>query len=77
MIGTFIFEDVIKWEWLYRLEPYTDPEFFNDAKNWLYIAKKQLGIERYSTTFRLFLAEHEKMSNFLQGEKPILYPAIW
>ena len=69
-----LFEDVIKWNDYIELEPYTDPEFFNDAKNWLYIAKKQLGIE-WDTIPQpcLFLAEHEKMSNFLQWEKPILY----
>jgi hypothetical protein len=69
-----LFEDVIKWNDYIELEPYTDPEFFNDAKNWLYIAKKQLGIE-WDTIPQpcLFLAEHEKISNFLQWEKPILY----
>ena len=69
-----LFEDVIKWNDYIELEPYTDPEFFNDAKNWLYIAKKQLHIDGDTIPQPcLFLAEHEKMSNFLQWEKPILY----
>ena len=37
-----LFEDVIKGNDYIELEPYTDPEFFNDAKNRLYIAAKQL-----------------------------------
>jgi hypothetical protein len=55
-----LFEDVIKGNDYIELEPYTDPEFFNDAKNWLDVAAKQL---RLSKPFDpcLFLAEHEKM----------------
>lgn len=69
-----LFEDVIKWNDYIELEPYTDPEFFNDAKNWLYIAKKQLKIEWDKIPQPcLFLAEHEKMNNVLSGERPILY----
>lgn len=69
-----LFEDVIKGNEYIELEPYTDPEFFNDAKNWLYIAKKQLHIEWDKIPQPcLFLAEHEKMSNILGGNKPILY----
>ena len=64
-----LFEDVIKGNDYIELEPYTDPEFFNDAKNWLYIACKQLKIPQPC----LFLAEHEKLSNVLQGEKPVLF----
>ena len=69
-----LFEDVIKGNDYIELEPYTDPEFFNDAKNWLYIAKKQLHIE-WDTIPQpcLFLAEHEKITNVLAWEKPILY----
>ena len=68
-----LFEDVIKGNDYIELEPYTDPEFFNDAKNWLYIAKKQLGIEWDAIPQPcLFLAEHEKF-NILNWEKPILY----
>ena len=73
-----LYEDVIKWNDYIELEPYTDPEFFNDAKNWLYIAKKQLHIDGDTIPQPcLFLAEHEKMSNFLQGDKPILYQPFW
>jgi hypothetical protein len=39
-----LFEDVIKGNDYIELEPYTDPEFFNDGKNRLEIAKKQLMI---------------------------------
>ena len=71
-----LFEDVIKGNDYIELEPYTDPEFFNDAKNWLYIACKQLKIECTEDKIPqpcLFLAEHEKLSNVLQGEKPVLF----
>ena len=37
-----LFEDVIKGNDYIELEPYTDPEFFNDAKNRLDIAAKHL-----------------------------------
>lgn len=69
-----LYEDVIKGNDYIELEPYTDPEFFNDAKNWLYIAKKKLGIE-WDTIPQpcLFLAEHEKITNVLAWGKPILY----
>ena len=69
-----LFEDVIKGNDYIELEPYTDPEFFNDAKNWLYIAKKQLHIDWDKIPQPcLFLAEHEKRWNILEGDKPILY----
>lgn len=73
-----LFEDVIKGNDYIELEPYTDPEFFNDAKNWLYIAKKQLKIEGDKIPQPcLFLAEHEKMANVLNWNKPILYQPFW
>lgn len=71
-----LFEDVIKWNDYVELEPYTDPEFFNDAKNRLYIACKQLKIECTSDKIPqpcLFLAEHEKFRNFLDWPKPVLF----
>lgn len=68
-----LFEDVIKGNDYIELEPYTDPEFFNDAKNRLEIAKKQLHIEGNTPQPCLFLAEHEKMGNILDGEKPVLF----
>lgn len=68
-----LFEDVIKWNDYIELEPYTDPEFFNDAKNWLYIAAKQLKIKWSIPQPCLFLAEHEKKWNILEWPNPILY----
>lgn len=68
-----LFEDVIKWNDYIELEPYTDPEFFNDAKNWLYIAAKQLKIKWPIPQPCLFLAEHEKKWNILEWPNPILY----
>lgn len=68
-----LFEDVIKGNDYIELEPYTDPEFFNDAKNRLEIAKKQLHIEWATPQPCLFLAEHEKQSNFLEWQNPILF----
>lgn len=67
-----LFEDVIKWNDYIELEPYTDPKFFNDAENWLKVAARQLWLEKPADPC-LFLAEHEKMVNILNGEKPILY----
>ena len=65
-----LFEDVIKWNDYIELEPYTDPEFFNDAKNWLYIAKKQLKLEWDKIPQPcLFLAEHEKILNKLPWDQ--------
>jgi hypothetical protein len=55
-----------------ELEPYTDPRFFNDAVNWLEIAREKLGLEKIAEP-KLFLAEHEKGRNFLNGSKVILY----
>ena len=69
-----LFEDVIKWNDYIELEPYTDPEFFNDAVNRLNIASKKLWLEKVAQP-QLFLAEHEKILNKLQGnqDKIILF----
>lgn len=67
-----LFEDVIKGNDYIELEPYTDPEFFNDAKNRLDIAAKQLGLPK-AVDPCLFLAEHEKLGNYLEGNNPILF----
>ena len=67
-----LFEDVIKGNDYIELEPYTKPKFFNDAVNWLEIAKDELGLEKAADPV-LFLAEHEKLSNVLAGNKPILF----
>ena len=69
-----LFEDVIKWNDYIELEPYTDPEFFNDAVNRLNIASKKLWLEKVAQP-QLFLAEHEKILNKLQWnqDKIILF----
>lgn len=79
-----LFEDVIKWNDYIELEPYTDPEFFNDARNRLYIACKKLWIECTEDKIPqpcLFLAEHEKHSNYLWCQscngKKILFQPFW
>lgn len=71
-----LFEDVIKGNDYIELEPYTDPEFFNDGKNRLYIAAKQLWLEKPAEPC-LFLAEHEKFYNVLDGQNPILFQPFW
>ena len=67
-----LYEDVIKWNDYFELEPYKDPAFFNDWVNWLDIAAKQLWLEKPADPI-LFLAEHEKFDNVLDWEKPILF----
>lgn len=69
-----LFEDVIKWNDYIELEPYTDPDFFNNAENWLVIASKQLWISKICDPC-LFLAEHEKILNKLpwNQDKIILF----
>lgn len=68
-----LFEDVIKGNDYIEIEPYTDPEFFNDAKNRLDIAAKQLGLPK-AVDPCLFLAEHEKLNNYLCNScNPILF----
>ena len=71
-----LYEDVIKGNDYKVLEPYTDPEFFNDWVNWLEIARKQLWLEEIAEP-QLFLAEHEKIGNTLQWAKPILFQPFW
>jgi len=73
-----LFRDVIMWNDYVELEPYTDPEFFNDARNWLEIAAKQLAPYGWIIWWLtpqpcLFLAEHEKLNNVLDWAKPILF----
>lgn len=67
-----LYEDVIKWNDYFELEPYKDPAFFNDWVNWLDVAARQLCLERPADPI-LFLAEHEKLDNVLDWEKPILF----
>ncbi len=67
-----LFEDVIRGNDYIEIEPYTKPRFFNDAVNWLEIVKDELWLDKVYEPV-LFLAEHEKLSNILQGEKPVLF----
>lgn len=67
-----LYEDVIKWNDYFELEPYKDPAFFNDWVNWLDVAAKQLWLDEPADPI-LFLAEHEKLDNVLDWEKPILF----
>ena len=74
-----LFEDVIKWNEYFELEPYHDSEFFNDWRNWLEVAAKLLLPYNCWYNFEetpqpcLFLAEHEKIDNVLEWDKPILF----
>lgn len=68
-----LFEEVIKWNDYFELEPYTDPGFFNNAENWLSVAARKLWIQWDIPQPCLFLAEHEKMWNYLSWERPILF----
>ena len=67
-----LYEDVIKGNDYFELEPYTDSRFFNDWMNWLEVASKQLWLNKIAEPV-LYLAEHEKLSNILEWEKPILF----
>ena len=67
-----LFRSVIRWNDYMELEPYTDPKFFNDWVNWLEIAREKLGLEQIAEP-KLFLAEHEKGRNWLNGDKVLLY----
>ena len=67
-----LFRQVIRWNDYIELEPYTDPRFFNDGVNWLEIVRDKLGLEEIAEP-KLFLAEHEKGRNYLNGSKVLLY----
>lgn len=67
-----LFEDVIKGNDYIEIEPYTNPRFFNDAVNWLEIVKEELGLDKVYEPI-LFLAEHEKLNNYLEWQNPILF----
>lgn len=67
-----LFRSVIRWNDYMELEPYTDPRFFNDWVNWLEIAREKLGLDEIAEP-KLFLAEHEKGRNYLNGSKVLLY----
>ena len=67
-----LYEEVIKGNDYKVLEPYTDPDFFNDWINWLNVAAKQLWVDWVPQPV-LYLAEHEKLENVLDWQKPILF----
>lgn len=67
-----LFRQIIQWNDYMELEPYTDPDFFNEWKNWLEVAAKQLGLDKVAEPC-LYLAEHEKLNNYLDWQNPILY----
>ena len=67
-----LFKEVVKWNDYIEIEPYTNPKFFNDWVNWLEIVREQLWLDKIAEPI-LYLAEHEKLNNILQWEKPILY----
>lgn len=71
-----LYEDVIKWNDYFELEPYTDSRFFNDGMNWLDLAADKLGLEEVAQPI-LFLAEHEKLDNVLEWYNPILFQPFW
>lgn len=67
-----LFEKVIKGNDYIELEPYTDPDFFNNWVNRLEIVRRQLGLDKIAEPC-LFLAEHEKLNNTLESAKPLLF----
>ena len=71
-----LYEDVIKGNDYFELEPYTDPRFFNDGMNRLQVAASQLWLNKIPEPV-LFLAEHEKKENVLEWNNPILYQPFW
>lgn len=67
-----LYEDVIRWNDYFELEPYTDPRFFNKGMNWLEVASNQLWLDTVPDPV-LFLAEHEKIENVLEWNNPIIF----
>lgn len=67
-----LYEEVIKGNDYFELEPYTDSRFFNDGMNWLDIAASKLWLDNVPQPI-LFLAEHEKLENVLEWPKPVLF----
>lgn len=63
-----LFEDVIKGNDYIELEPYIDPEFFNNAENRLKVASRILWLDKVAEPV-LFLAEHEKVNNVLPWDQ--------
>lgn len=67
-----LFRQVIRWNDYIEIEPYTDPRFFNDWVNRLEIVREKLQLDKIAEP-KLFLAEHEKWKNFLNGNKVLLF----
>ena len=67
-----LYEEVIKGNDYFELEPYTDSRFFNDGMNWLDIAASKFWLDNVPQPI-LFLAEHEKLENVLEWAKPVLF----
>ena len=66
-----LWENVIRWNELITLEPYSNSDFYNKGENRLKVAAKQLKVEESNPC--LFLAEHEKLSNVLPWNYPVLF----
>lgn len=70
-----LYKNVIKWTYYYELEPYTFHMFYDEWRSWLDVAKWLLctwcWLECEQTPQpKLFLAEHEKYKNILEGKTP-------
>lgn len=77
-----LYRNVIMGNDYFELEPYTDPEFFNNWRNRLEIAAKQLAQFGWIVGWEtpqpcLFLAEHEKINNTLEWNMPVLFQPFW
>lgn len=68
-----LYKNVIKGNDYFELEPYTDPRFYNDWMNWLEVASSKLGLSEIAQP-QLFLAEHEKFNNVLEGKVILFQP---
>lgn len=71
-----LWENVIKWNDYFNLEPYQDSRFFNEWKNWLNVSASLLWLDKPYNPI-LFLAEHEKLNNTLQWNNIVLFQPFW
>lgn len=71
-----LYENVVKGNDYFELEPYTDSRFFNDWVNRLEIASSKLWLDIIAEPV-IYLAEHEKLDNVLGWEKPVLFQPFW
>lgn len=67
-----LYQDVIQGNDYVEIEPYTDPEFFNNWVNRLEIVRKQFWLDKIAYP-KLFLADWEEKSYKLDWVKPILF----